>query len=107
MLVAVTRRSAEVSKERVVLAVGDDLDGQVAAKLEPLGAFSPVGESDVRLHSGVVAASAEASRVVEGADEAEIGVEEVGVDGGEVEERDAGFREEDEPLVREIEECIC
>lgn len=107
MLVTVTRRAAQVSEERVELAVGNDADGEVSVEFEPLRAFSPVGEFDVGLHLGVVAASAGTSRVVKGAEEAEIGVYEIGVDGREVEERNAGFGKEDESLVGQVEKRVC
>ncbi|KAH0449721.1 hypothetical protein IEQ34_020413 [Dendrobium chrysotoxum] len=107
MLVDVAGRVAKAPEDGEEAVVGDDLDGELAAELEPLGAFAPARGGDGWEHMGVVAAAAVGSGIVVGFDEGGGGVEEVGVDGGEVEERDAGFGEEDESFVGEVEEGVC
>lgn len=99
MLVDVAGRVAKATKGWEEAVVSDDLDGELAAEFEPLRAFTPAGGGNDWAHMGVVAAAAIVAGVVVGFDEGGGGVEEIGVDGGEVEERDAGFGEEDEALV--------
>lgn len=74
---------------------------------EPLGAFPPVLEGDGRTHASVVPATTRFSRIIEGAEEAELGVGEVVVNAGEVEEWNAGFRDEDKPPIRPVEQGVC
>nr|GMC59956.1 hypothetical protein Csa_1G024225 [Ipomoea batatas] len=70
MLVAVTRRKAVVAKHGVIFLVGHDFGGEVAADLEPLGAFPPVVEGDGGGHAAVVAAAAGFAGIVVGLQEA-------------------------------------
>ncbi|URD76024.1 hypothetical protein MUK42_20145 [Musa troglodytarum] len=81
----VAGRAAALPEHRVVAAVRHDGSG----------------EGD----DGVAAAACVAG-VVERADEAEAGGGEVVLDGGEVEERNAGLGEEDEAVVRGVEESV-
>lgn len=106
VLVGVTGAGAVLMEDREVGAVRDDLDGKGPVHLEPLGALAPLGEGDLREHEGAVAAAAYHAGVVIGHDVVEGGVEEVRVDGGEVEEGDAGLGEEDEALVRDVQEGV-
>ncbi|GER32793.1 reticulon family protein [Striga asiatica] len=99
VLVRVARPLAIAFEGREVGGVGDDLECQVAVDREPLGALAPVGEAEGRGHVETVAAAAHWAWEVVGLDEGVVGAEEVGVDGGEVVERDARLRQEDEPLV--------
>lgn len=93
MLVDVAGRVAEATEDWEEAVVGDDLDGELAAEFEPLGAFAPVGCRDDWVHVAVVAAAAVGGGAVVGFDEGGGGVEKIGVDGGKIEERDAGFGE--------------
>ncbi|PKA54109.1 hypothetical protein AXF42_Ash018119 [Apostasia shenzhenica] len=101
--VAAAAGAAEDGEEEVV---GNDVEGEVAAELEPLGALAPEARGNDASHEGAVAAAALGAGIVVDVEEGGGGVEEVGVDGGEVEERDAGLGEEDEALVREVEEGV-
>lgn len=99
MLVAITRGPTKPGEEREILTVGDDGERDQAVHVEPLGALPPLREGDGGAHFGVVAATARGPRAVERFDEGGRGAGEVGVDGREVEERDARFREEEEVVV--------
>lgn len=100
MLIHVTRVAAILSENLIIFPVGNDPDGCPPVGGEPLGALSPLGDVDGRGHLGVVTSAADFSGIVVGADESGVvGVEEVGVDGGEVVERNACVREQDEALV--------
>lgn len=76
-------------EHREVVPVGHNGSGRGAVDLEPLGALPPLGEGHVGAHPGSVPAPADRAVRVVGFDEDLGRVEEVGVDGGEVEERDA------------------
>lgn len=93
MLVHVTRRHTVLPENRIVNDVGHDVDCQAAIDFEPLGALSPVGEGDGWVHSLVVSAAPYFPGIVEESEEALVGVYEVVVDEGEVEERNACLRE--------------
>lgn len=85
MLIHVTWRHAIVSKNRVVGDVRYNGEGKVPVSFKPLGAFPPIRKRDGGTHQTVVPAPADSARVVEGAEEALVGVDEVVVGGGEVE----------------------
>lgn len=106
MLVSVAGVLAELLEHREVLGVGDDLDSEVPVDLEPLRPFTPVAQGDLRVHVGAVPAVPHRARDVKDLHEGLGGAHEVGVDGGEVEQGDARFRQEDEPLVRDVEEGV-
>lgn len=91
MLITVTLRIAVLLEHGEITAVGDYLEREGAVDLEPLGAFSPLGEFDEGLHFGVVSSASYVAREIIGLHESFGGIHEVGVDGGEVEERNAGF----------------
>lgn len=106
VLVNVAVGAAELLELGVVGGVLDDGDGGSPVNFKPLGALPPLGEVDFRGHTGVVAAPPEGPVVVEAADEAVVGPQEVPVDQAEVDQRDAGLREEDEPLVGDVQEGV-
>lgn len=99
-------RPAEALELLVVDGVLHHIHCQFPVYLEPLRPFSPLGEVDQWGHVVAVAASPIGAVLVECAHEAELGVGDVGVDGAEVFDGDAGFRGEDEPLVGDVEEGV-
>lgn len=103
MLVRVTSRPAKSSKQWEVFTVSDYLDGEVSVHFEPLGALSPLLKGDEGLHKVAVAASAHWALEVVGLNEGLGRVHDIGVYGREVVERNAGFGEENEPLVSMVE----
>lgn len=82
-----------VPEHGVVHDIGHYLDSDPALDFEPLRAFTPLGQRHRGPHPFVVPASSHGPRVVERAEEALIRVDEVAVDCGEVEKRNARFRE--------------
>lgn len=107
MFIDVTCRVAVATEDWEEPNIGDDLDGESTAELKPLRAFAPVGGGDDWVHVAVVAATTVGAGFVVGFDEGGGGVEKIGVDGGEIEKRDAGFGQEDEAFVGEVEEGVC
>lgn len=99
-------RPTKVPELGVVLHVGDDFDGEVALEFEPLASLAELVEGDLGEQGGVVAAAAVGGGVVEGGDEAGVGVGDVVVEEGEVEEGDARLREQDEAVVGVVEERV-
>ena len=96
VLVGVAAPAAEAPEDREVDAVGDDVGGEAPVQVEPLGALAPLRRGHDGAHAAVVAAAPRRAGLVVGLEEHLGGVDEVRVDGGEVEERDVRLREEDE-----------
>lgn len=96
VLVQVTRwpslLDAELPENPVVLIIRDYINRHIPAHLEPLGPLPPAGDVDGWRHLGVVPPPAIPAWVIEEVKEALIGIDQVGIDCREVEERDAGLR---------------
>lgn len=100
VLVGVAVALAEPLECREVDGVGDHLGRQGPAQLEPLRALAPVPKGYAGgAHAALVPAPARAARLVVGLHEGPRGVDQVGVDRGEVEERDVRLGEKDEARV--------
>lgn len=106
VLVHVARRPTELLEFRVEFQVLDDGGGELTVDLEPLGSLAPLGYVHLGQHVGVVASPPEGPVVVECPDEAVLGFRNVVVDEAELVEWDAGFGEEDEPLVGDVEQRV-
>lgn len=99
VLVGVAVAAAESAEERKVDAVGDDVGGERPVEVEPLGALAPLRGGHHGAHPAVVAAAARGARLVVGLEVHLGGVDEVGVDGGEVEQRHVRLRQQHEARV--------
>ncbi|KAB8079834.1 hypothetical protein EE612_000106, partial [Oryza sativa] len=93
-------------ERREVGLVGDDLDGEGAVHLEPLGALAPLRLRDVVGREHVLPVPRHGAVVVEAVDEAVVGARQVRVHGGEVEDWDARLGQQREPLVRHVQQCV-
>jgi hypothetical protein len=106
MFIGITRAVAMLLKQREVLLIGDDFNGELSIHLEPLGPLPPLPEPNPRVHVGIVSPTSDSAGLIEGHYIILGGVDEVRINGGEVEERNAGFGEKNETLVGDIKKGI-
>ena len=106
MLVHITCRFTKRGELWVKCGVFHYVNGKFSVYFKPLGPFTPLGEFHLRGHVGVVAATTYPAWVIECANEAMFGLQEVEVGGGEIVKGNARFGEEDKPLVGNIEQRI-
>lgn len=92
MLVGVAAAAAEAAEEREVDAVGDDVGGERAVEVEPLGALAPLPGGHDGAHPAAVAAAARGARLVVRLEVHLGGVDEVRVHRREVEQRHVRLR---------------
>lgn len=79
-------------KNREILLIGDDFNGKLSIHLEPLGPLPPLPDRDRRVHVGIVSPTSDRAGVIESHYKILGGVDEVRINGGEVEQRNAGLR---------------
>lgn len=106
MFVGITRGAAMLLKQREILLIGDDFNGELSIHLEPLGALPPLFERDRRVHVGDVSPTSNRAGLIVSHHKILGRVDEVRINGGEVEERNAGLRKKNKTLVGEIKKGI-
>ena len=89
---AIEHPAAEAAEEREVDAVGDDVGGERAVEVEPLGALAPLPGGHDGAHPAAVAAAARGARLVVRLEVHLGGVDEVRVHRREVEQRHVRLR---------------
>lgn len=82
-----------LSENWIVFHIGDHLPGKFPGKFKPLRTFPPIGYVHGWAQPLVVAAAGVGSWIIKGPYEALLGVDEVVVDGCEIEYGNACFRE--------------